>query len=211
MKRREFMALVGGAATWPLAARAQQDRRVRRLGFVIGRAENDVLSQASKIAFQEALGKFGWIEGSNLRIDVRYAADDLNRLRAYAAELVSLSPDVIVTSAAIATRAVQQQTQTIPIVFVGGGDPAVIGLVRNIARPEGNTTGFSGPEPLIASKWLELLKEAAPHMTRVAITFNTELAPTAQRYISLIEAAAPTLGVQAIKTPVRNSIDIVRA
>jgi len=212
MRRREFITLLGGAAAaWPLAARAQQDGRVRRIGLLIGRAESDLLSQASRAALQEALAKLGWIEGRNLRSDVRFAADDLNRLRAHATELVKLAPDVIVTYAAVATRAVQQQTQTIPIVLVGGGDPEAIGLVRNIARPESNTTGFSGPEPSIASKWLELLKEAAPRVTRVAIIFNPELAPTAPIYISLIEAAAPALGLRAIKTPVRNAIDIARA
>src|SRR5712671_2968269 len=157
MRRREFITLIGGAAAaWPLDARAQQDGRVRRIGLLIGRAESDLLSQASRAALQEALAKLGWIEGRNLRSDVRFAADDLNRLRAHATELVKLAPDVIVTYAAVATRAVQQQTQTIPIVLVGGGDPEAIGLVRNIARPESNTTGFSGPEPSIASKWLEL-------------------------------------------------------
>jgi putative ABC transport system substrate-binding protein len=106
---------------------------------------------------------------------------------------------------------VQQQTPTIPIVFIGGGDPAAIGLVRNIERPEGNTTGFSGPEPSIAGKYLELLKEAAPRISRVAIVFNPEIAPTAPNYISLIEALAPPLGIQATKTPFRNAIEIVRA
>jgi putative tryptophan/tyrosine transport system substrate-binding protein len=211
MRRRQFITLLGGAAAWPLAARAQQDERVRRVGWLIGRAENDPFTQASRAAFQEALAKLGWIEGRNLRIDLRFAADDPYRIRAYAMELVGLAPDVIVTGSAVATRAVQQQTQTIPIVFVGGGDPAAIGLVRNIARPEGNTTGFSGPEPSIAGKWLELLKEAVPRVSRVAIIFNPEIAPTAPNYISLIEASAPALGIEAIKTPFRNAIEIVRA
>ena len=118
---------------------------------------------------------------------------------------------MIVTGAAFATRAVQQQTQAIPIVFIGGGDPAAIGLVLNIERPESNTTGFSGPEPSIAGKYLGLLKEAAPRVSRVAIVFNPEIAPTAPNYISLIEALVPALGIQAINTPFRNAIDIVRA
>jgi putative ABC transport system substrate-binding protein len=211
MQRRDFITLVGSAAAWPLAARAQSPGSVRRIGWLIGRAESDPISQASRIAFQEALAKLGWIEGRNLRIDLRFAADDPDHIRAYAMELVRLAPDVIVTGAAVVTRALQQQTQTIPIVFIGGGDPAAIGLVRNIAQPEGNTTGFSGPEPSIAGKYLELLKEAAPGVSRVAILFNPEIAPTAPTYISLIEALAPALGIQAIKTPFRNPIDIVRA
>jgi putative ABC transport system substrate-binding protein len=204
------MILAGGAAAWPLAARGQQAERVRRIGWLIGRTEN-LEPQAGRAAFQEALAKLGWIEGRNLRIDLRFAADDPYHIRAYAMELVGLAPDVIVTSAAVVTRAVQQQTQTIPIVFIGGGDPAAIGLVRNIAQPEGNTTGFSGPEPSIAGKYLGLLKEAAPGVSRVAILFNPEIAPTAPTYISLIEALAPALGIQAIKMPFRNPIDIVRA
>src|SRR5262245_33871842 len=210
MQRREFITLLGGAAValpWP--ARAQQGERVRRMGWLIGRTESD--SEARRAALKEALGKLGWIEGRNLRIDLRFAADDINRVRSFAAELVSLAPDVIVTEAAVATRAVQEHTQAIPIVLVGGGDPVAIGLVRNIARPEGNTTGFSGPEPAIASKWLELLKEAAPRVRRVAIVFNPDLAPTAPIYITVIEAAAPAFGVQTITTAVRNHIDIVRA
>src|SRR5262245_66126361 len=209
MKRREFITFLGGAAAWPLAARAQQAERPRRIGWLVARAEN--LSQADRAAFQEALAKLGWIEGSNLRIDLRFAADDPDYIRADAMELVGRAPDVIVTGAAVATRAVQQQTQTIPIVFIGGGDPAALGLVRNIERPEGNTTGFSGPEPSIAGKYLELLKEAAPSVSTVAIVFNPEIAPTAPHYISLIEALAPALGIQAIKMPFRNAIAIVRA
>ena len=210
--RRKFIALLGGAAaTWPPVAQAQRGERMRRIGWLIGRAESDPVSQASRAAFQEALVKLGWIEGRNLRIDLRFAADDPNHIRAYAMELVALAPDVIVTGAAVVTRAVQQQTQTIPIVFTGGGDPVAIGLVQNIAQPEGNSTGFSGPEPSIAGKYLGLLKEAAPGISRVAIVFNPEIAPSAPTYISLIEALAPALGIQAIKSPFRNAIDIVRA
>jgi putative tryptophan/tyrosine transport system substrate-binding protein len=208
-RRREFIPLLGGAAaSWPLAARAQQPERMRRIGVLVGGAEND--PTATPAALREGLAKLGWIEGRNLRTDVRFAAGDLERIRAYAAELVSLAPDVIVTSAASAARAVQQQTQTIPIVYTAGGDPAANGLVRNIARPEGNMTGFSTAEPSEAGKWLGLLKEAAPHLARVAVIFNPEIAETGPSYIASIEAAAPALAVQAIiKMPVRNAVDIV--
>src|SRR5262249_23708534 len=149
--------------------------------------------------------KFGWIEGRNLRIEYRFTTGDLIRMRADAAELAALAPDVIVTNGGAATRVVQQQTRTIPIVFTAGGDAAANGLVQNIARPEGNTTGFSNSEPSIAGKWLELLKEAAPHLARVAIVFNPELA-TVTDYTLSIGAAARALGVQAIELPVRNAI-----
>jgi putative ABC transport system substrate-binding protein len=215
MKRRDFVTLVGAAATssgsWPLPARAQQGGRIKRVGLLVARAENDPLSQAGRAALREALAKLGWFEGRNLRIDVRFGADDLNRLRANAVELVSLAPEVIVSSSAVATRALQESTKTIPIVVVGGGDPAAIGLVKNIARPEGNTTGFPGPEPSMAGKWLELLKEAAPRVTRVAIVFNPDLAITVPIYVSLIAAAAPALGVKAVELPFGNAISIVRA
>jgi len=152
VKRPEFTTLLGGAAAWLLAARAQQGERVRRIGWLIGRAESDPESQAGRAAFQEALVKLGWIEGRNLRIDVRFAADDPNHIRAYAMELVELAPDVIVTGAAVVTRAVQQQTRTIPIVFIGGGDPAAIGLVRNIAQPEGNAPASAVPKDVPAAR-----------------------------------------------------------
>jgi putative ABC transport system substrate-binding protein len=215
MRRREFITLLGGAAAapamlWPRAARAQRGERVRRIGWLIGGAENDLGARASRAALQEALAKLGWIEGRNLRIDLRFGAGDPDRIRAYAAELVGLAPDVIVTSGGAAMGAVQLRTQTIPIVFTAGPDAVAAGLVRNIARPEGNITGFSGLEPSVAGKWLQLLKEAAPRVTRVAVIFNPEL-QTGSSYFSLIEAAAAVLGVQAIQTPVRNAVDIVRA
>jgi putative ABC transport system substrate-binding protein len=201
MKRREFITLLGGAATWPLAARAQQ----RRIGVLLGADE-----QANLSALLDGLAKVGWIEGRNLRTDFRFGEGDLDRIRAYAAELVRLAPDVIFAIGGAPTSALQQQTQTISIVFTGP-DPVGAGLVRNIAKPEGNITGFSVFEPSIVGKWLELLKEAAPRLARVAIIFNPELVLSASRYLSPIEVAASALGVQAVKTPVRNPVDIVHA
>jgi putative ABC transport system substrate-binding protein len=210
MKRRDFIAFLGSAATWPLAASAQQADRMHRVAMLAAGTEYDQ-SQASIAAFRDGLAKLGWVEARNLLIDLRFGAGDLGRFRAYAAELVSLAPDVIVTNSGATTRVLQQQTQTIPIVFTSGGDPAANGLVQNIARPEGNTTGFSAYEPSVAGKWLGLLKEAAPHLARVAVIFNPEIAVTAPSYIASIEAAAPALAVQAIiKMPVRNAVDIVR-
>jgi ABC-type uncharacterized transport system substrate-binding protein len=211
MHRRSFLTLLGtSAAACPLAARAQQPQRMRRIGLLSLVAENDSGWQSARSALLEGLAKLGWIEGRNLQIDLRFGAGDIGRMRAFAAELVRLAPDVIVTTSNLATRAAQQATQTIPIVMATGGDFVVTGMVRNIARPEGNITGFSTPEPSIAGKWLELLKEAVPHLTRVAILYNPEslMAPS---YIAAIEAAAPALSVEIVKNPVRDAFEVVRA
>jgi len=143
MKRRAFITLLGGAAMWPLAARGQQAVRVGRIGWLIARAES--LSHADGAAFQEALAKLGWIEGRNLRIDLRFAADDPDHIRAYAMELVGFAPDVIVTGAAVATKAVQQETQTIPIVFIGGGDPAAIASCEILNDPRATLPASAVP------------------------------------------------------------------
>jgi putative tryptophan/tyrosine transport system substrate-binding protein len=211
MSRREFIALLGGAAAaWPLAARAQQDGRVRRAGWLIGGTEGDAGPRASVAALREGLAKLGWIEGRNLHFEFRFGAGDLGRMRTGAAELVS-SSEVIVTSQTAAARVAQEQTKTIPIVFTTASDPVVTGLVQNIARPEGNITGFGTTEPSIAGKWLGLLKEAAPNLSRVAVIFNPETGLGAPGYVAAIEAAAPALSVEAVRTPVRDAVDVVRA
>jgi putative ABC transport system substrate-binding protein len=212
MRRREFIAGLGAAA-WPVVARAQQDGRVRRIGLLINTVENDLAQQADLNLLRETLAKLGWIEGSNLRIDLRWGAGDLGRLETVARELVSLSPAVIVADAGAATRAAQRATQTIPIVYLVGGDPVVVGLVRDISRPEGNVTGFFGVQPSLAGKWLELLKEAAAHVTRVAVLYNSELLSTQMRsaYISAIAAAGSALSIQVSDTPVSDPFTIVRA
>jgi putative ABC transport system substrate-binding protein len=210
-RRREFIAGLGGAAAWPLAVRAQQGEQVRRIGVLSGGEENDPGSQIRRTTLLEELSKFGWIEGRNLQIDFRFGGVDIGRMRAHAAELVRLAPDVIGTISNAATRAAQQATQTIPIVMIAGGDPGVTGVARNIARPEGNITGFSTPQPSIASKWLELLKEAAPHVTRVAVLYSPETGLMAPSYIAAIEAAAPVLSIETVAAPVRDAFEIVRA
>jgi len=212
LRRREFVALLGGAAfAWPLAARAQQPDRMRRIGWLDQYDERAPEAQAIRKALREGLAALGWIESRNLKIDERFAAADLNRIRAYAAELVALAPEVLVTPSAVPTRALQRATQTIPIVFTGGGDPAANGLVSNIARPEGNTTGFSGGEVTTAGKRLELLKEAAPFVSHVLIVFKPEVAPTAPNYIASIEAAARPLAVETVKLPFHDAVDLVRS
>jgi putative ABC transport system substrate-binding protein len=216
IKRREFITLLGGAAAVssslrPSAAHAQPGERVRRIGVLSTAADGDPYQKANLAALLDGLAKLGWVEGRNLRIDVRLASGDPARIRAYAAELVSLAPEVIVTTPTPATIAVQQQTKTIPIVFTAGGDPVLNGVVRSIARPEGNTTGFSTLEASIAGKWLELLKEAEPRLSRVALLFNPNfLLNVGEAYISVIEAAASALALQTIKLPVRDAIEIVR-
>jgi putative tryptophan/tyrosine transport system substrate-binding protein len=211
MRRREFITLLGGtAAAWPLAARAQPDGRSRRVGVLLAGAESDPLIQAYVAALRLRLQQLGWIEGRNLRIDARFNAGELARMRANAQELVGLAPDVIVGGGVAGARALQERTQTIPIVFVQVGDPVASGVVGSIARPEGNTTGITNLFPSIAGKWLELLKEAAPHVTRVALIFNPDFSVT-ENYLAAIEAAAAALTVKAIRTPVRSATDIERA
>jgi putative ABC transport system substrate-binding protein len=210
MKRREFITLLGAAAVSPLAARAQQPERTRRIGIHLGAfATDDPDAQARLTALVRGLQDLGWAEGRNLRIDLRTGGSDLNRINATAAELVQLAPDVLVVTSTPATRALQRQTQTTPIVFVGAGDPVSSGMLGNIARPEGNVTGFSNFEPSLGGKWLALLKEAAPHVTRVALIFDPDL--YTENSFAPIEESAPRLGVQAIKTPVHDSFDVVRA
>jgi putative ABC transport system substrate-binding protein len=209
MKRRDFVTLLGGAAAWPVMARAQQGEKVRRIGVLVGGTEDNSNTRANLAALGDGLAKLGWIEGRNLRIDLRFTLSDPARTQAYAVELVSLAPDVIVTSSRPATTAVQEQTKSIPIVFTAGNDPVSNGLLQNIARPEGNTTGFTSTVDSLIGKWLALLKEAAPHVTRVALVFNPQTVNAG--YFGSIEAAAPLPGVQAIKTPVRDPLELVRA
>jgi putative ABC transport system substrate-binding protein len=209
MRRRDFLTVLGSAATWPVAARAQQGERERRIGVLAGQTDDDLDTRAQLAAFREGLAKLGWIEGRNLRIDLRFTGNDPDRLRAYAVELVSLAPEVIVSSGGATTRAAQEQTPIIPIVFTAGNDPVTNGLLRNTARPEGNMTGFTSTVDSLIGKWLELLKEAAPHITRAALVFNPQTVNVG--YLRSTEAAAPLPGVQTIKTPVRDPLEMVRA
>jgi putative tryptophan/tyrosine transport system substrate-binding protein len=173
--------------------------------------ENDPLSQSAVVAFREGLATFGWFEGRNLRIEYRFSGGDLSRLAAGAAELVNLRPEVIFALSGPAARAVQQRTSVIPIVFVGRGDPASIGAVRNVARPEDNVTGFANYFASLGGRWLELFKEAVPRLTRVAdINFASEIFPPNNELElrAAIRAAAAQLGVTIIRMPVRNAVEI---
>jgi putative tryptophan/tyrosine transport system substrate-binding protein len=210
MKRRDLITLLGGAATaWPIAARAQQLERMRRIGVLASGTEGDPVSQAQVAALRDGLAKVGWVEARNLRIDLRFGGGDAGRIRALAAELVSLAPDVIVSSGVEATLALQRQTQTIPIVITGVGDPVDNGIVKSIARPEGNTTGVTNLFSSIGGKWLELLKEAAPRVERVALIYNAQVVQNVGFFPS-IEEAARRLAVTAIRTPYRDAVDLVR-
>jgi ABC-type uncharacterized transport system substrate-binding protein len=202
MNRRRFTALVGGAAAWPLAGRAQQPERVRHVGVLIAYPENDQRSQAFVAAFTRGLGRFGWVEGNNIRTDYRFAAGDPTLFKTYAAELVGLAPDAILASNAPGVAALRQQTGTIPIVFVLQPDPVGQGVVQSLARPGGNLTGFSSYDAPIIGKWLQLLKEVAPSVTRVAVIFNpdTALAPSFDREIE----AARSFGVTVTLAPVHD-------
>ena len=172
LRRREFITLLGGAAAWPLAARAQQDGRVRRIGVLMPLDETDPLAKTIVSALTQALADLGSTDGRNVRMDLRWGGGDGNRIRALALELVGLQPDIILTSSAPPTAAVQRETRTIPIVFTSGADPVAIGLVPGLNRPGGNITGFASTEATLGGKWLELLLEITPGLKRAALMFN---------------------------------------
>jgi putative ABC transport system substrate-binding protein len=207
--RREFMAMLGTAAAWPIAARAQQGERMRRVGVLVGFSEGD--QQAVILALREELAKFGWIDGRNLGLDIRFIGGEVDRIPNYATELVAINPDVIVTSGGAAMRAVQRQTQTIPIVISGAGDPAGSGFVKNIAHPEGNTTGITNLYASIGGKWVELLKQAAPKLERIGLLENPQLnSVSGSVYRPSAEEATRALGIKVIWISYHDTLDIVR-
>ena len=185
IRRREFITFFGGAATWPLAARAQQGDRVRRIGWLAPGDEND----PEFSAFTQALAGLGWTDGRNVRIDLRWGGDDINRIPALAQELVGLQPDIILAAGTAATAALQRETRTTPIVFATGVDPVAGGIVPRLNRPGGNATGFAAREASLGGKWLELLSEIAPGLKRAAIMFNPDLGATSV-YMPSFETAA---------------------
>jgi putative ABC transport system substrate-binding protein len=207
MKRREFITLLGGAAAaWPLVVRAQQADRMRRLGVLIGFDESDPEGQARLTALQQGLQALGWTDGRNLRIDYRRYAGDPDRIRAAAAELIGLRPEVILAYAPPAVAALQRETRSIPIVFIQVSNPVGAGFVASMARPGGNTTGFTTFEWTIGGKWLQVLKEIAPSVTQSAVIFNPDN-PAAGGFLGAIEAAVPSLGIQITPLAVRAAVD----
>jgi putative ABC transport system substrate-binding protein len=207
--RRELLAALGGAAAWPLAAWAQRRDRMRRVGVLMHLAADDPEGQSRVAAFLQGLQEAGWAVGRNVNIDVRWAAGEADRFRKYAMELVALAPDVILTSAPPSIRAMQEATRTVPIVFVLVPDAVGTGIVDSLSRPGGNTTGFTSTELGMPVKWLELLKEIAPKMTRAAVLRDVADA-TAIGQFGAVKGAAPSFGVEINAIGVRNAAEIER-
>jgi putative ABC transport system substrate-binding protein len=211
MKRRAFITLLGGAATlWPIAASAQQPGKVGRIGALMGIAESDPEARPRAMAFEHGLQELGWTAARNVRIDYRWAGDDPERMRAHATELVALAPDVILATSTPVMTVLHSATRTIPIVFVQVIDPVARGLVANLTRPGGNITGFVSFEFSMGGKWLETLKQIAPRVNRVAMIFNPGTAPFGESFVRVVEAAAPTFGVQPVAVPVRDPAELDR-
>jgi putative ABC transport system substrate-binding protein len=209
MTRRELIALMGGtAAAWPLAARAQHPDGVQRIGVLMAYSESDREGQADVEAFRLELQKLGWTDGRNLRIDARWAALDAEAMERFAKELVALQPDLILSQSTPTTAALLHQTRTVPIIFASVADPVGSGFVASLARPGGNVTGFTILEGSLAGKWLELLKEIAPRVVRVAFLFNPETATYAEYYLTPFKAAAASFRVEAIAAPVRSASEL---
>ena len=216
MRRRDVVTLVGRAAlasplaaAWPPAARAQQGERMRRVGVLMGISQTNENAQPRIQALQEGLQQLGWFDGQNVRVDIRWAAGDAERARIDAAELVGMAPDVLVANALPMLNAVRRETRTIPIIFVQMPDPVGTGAVSNLAKPEANVTGFTSFEFAMSSKWLQLLKEIAPGVTRVAFLFNPETAAGSEAfYLKSIDAAAPSFNVKVTAALMRGADEI---
>ena len=210
MKRREFIALLGGAAVWPLAGRAQQPEQTRRIAALMALAADDPDGPPRFTAFLQGLQELGWVEGRNVRIEPRWAAGAADRFRTDAAELVAFVPNVILANGTPAVAALQQLTRTIPIVFVNVIDPVGAGFVPSLARPGGNTTGFTLFEYSISSKWIETLKQIAPHIKRVGVLRDSTIASGIGQF-AVIQAVAPSFGVELIPVGVSDPGEIERA
>ena len=208
IRRREFITLLGGAAAaWPLAARAQQPERMRRIGVLVGGRVTDPVSRSQSAALLQGLQQLGWTDGRNIRIDYRWGDGNADDIRKYSAELSSLAPDVMLVAGTAAVGPLLQAAPTVPVVFVNLPDPVGAGYVKSLARPGGNVTGFTNFEYGLSVKWLELLKEVAPSVTRVAVLRDPALtAGTAQ--FAAIQAVAPSLGVEVSPIDVRNAAEI---
>jgi ABC-type uncharacterized transport system substrate-binding protein len=212
MRRREFISLLGGGAAvaWPLAARAQQSEPTRRIGVLMNRAADDPEGQASVAAFQQALQQLGWSDGRNVRIDIRWSHNDVDLDRKYAAELVAFAPDILLAAGTLSVTALQRVTHTLPIVFVGVSDPVGAGVVDSLARPGGNVTGFMIFEYSMSGKWLELLKQIAPSVTRAAV-LRDAVNPAGIAQFGAVQATAQSLGVEVNPVSIRDAGEIERA
>ena len=201
MRRREFIAVFGGAAAWPLAGYAQQTERMRRVGVLMHFSASDPRSQVWVTTLRQALAHLGWDQDKNIQFEYRFAAGDPNLFETYAAELVRLSPDVILAITSPAVFALREQTHAVPIVFVNAPDPVGLGIVQSLAHPGGNITGFASYDAAMIGKWLQLLKEIAPNVARVAIIFNPD---TALFNLRQIDLAARSIGITVTLTPVHD-------
>jgi len=207
MRRRDFISLLGGAAVeWPNGARAQQREKIRRIGVVMGYPEANPNAQLQVAAFQQQLLKLGWIEGNNIRIDFRYGADDFERIRAMAVELLGLGPDLMVSNSNLVTKILQTEVRAIPLVFISVSDPIGSGFVTDLARPTGNVTGFANFQPTMGSKWLALLRQIAPEVERAGLLFYPE--PPNIGYLKSAEAAAPSLNTKLVGLSVQSGTAI---
>jgi putative ABC transport system substrate-binding protein len=208
MRRREFITVLGSAAAWPLAVRAQPGGPVRLIGVLMGFGESDAFARSWLAAFRDALAKLGWTEGNNVRIELRWSAADADQIKTLAKELVSLRPDAIFSQTTPVIGALARETQTIPIVFVLVSDPIGSGFATSLAHPSGNITGFTGNDPAIGGKWMELLKEIAPQTARVALLFNPATAPQIKFYMPSIKATASAVAVEVSDAPVHAKEEI---
>jgi putative tryptophan/tyrosine transport system substrate-binding protein len=210
LKRREFIGLLGGAVTWPLAARAQQSERMRRIGVLTPWASNDAEAQDRVTAFVQAMEQLGWTAGRSVRIDYRWGDGKADMTRKYATELVALAPDVILALSSAAVAPLLEASRTVPIVFAGVADPVAAGYVESLARPGGNVTGFTLYEYSIGGKWLELLKEISPRVTRAAVLREAGIA-AGPGLFGAIQALAPSLGLELRLVNVQDAAEIERA
>jgi putative ABC transport system substrate-binding protein len=210
VRRRQFITLLGGAAACPLAARAQQIERVRRIGLLMGTAD-DGEGQARVRALKQGLQELGWTDGDNIQIETRFGTADAGRIRAHAAELMALGPDLIVANSTPVLRALRQATSSIPIVFVAVNDPVEQGFVSSLAHPGGNITGFALIDFQIVGKWLEMLKEAVPGVSRVVLMFNPDTSPHYYVYLRSFEAEPRSIAVEVTAAPVRNTAEVEEA
>jgi len=210
MRRREFISIIGAAISWPIAAHAQQGERVRRIGVLMNRAADDPDGQARLAVFTQALKQLGWSDGGNVRIDTRWGEDNVDRQGRGAAELMALAPDIILASGSLSVAPLQRINRTVPIVFVAVTDPVGGGIVENLARPGGNATGFLTFEYSLGGKWVDLLKQVAPNVTRVAVLRDTDI-PSGIAMFGVIQSAAQLRGMEVNPVLMRDASEIERA